>query len=151
MLGFLKRRRFEREARTRIGVQLHRQIKEAFDLNEREASARLQTSFITGVSEERATERHLRHICDGVLHNKLYEILIRQLAALEVAQSMSDQDSKIPGSGISPAESSRLFEIGRKAGFSDPACFIPFHGKAANNLKKYLLGDELDHRPLDEF
>lgn len=69
MLGFLKRRRFEREARTRIGVQLPRQIKEAFDLNEREASARLQTSFITGVSGERATDRHLRHICDGVLHN----------------------------------------------------------------------------------
>lgn len=161
MFGFLKRRKIEREARRRIGIELHRQIKEAFDLNERQTSARLQTSFvpgyiyyfvytgfstITGIPGERATDKHLRWICDGVLPNKLYEIFNRQLAKIEIAKGMAEQNRKIRGTQISPFEMIRLFEIGGEAGFSDSDCFIPLAGRKANNLKRYLLG-ELDDKP----
>lgn len=161
MLAYLKRWRVERVARTRIGVELHRQIKEAFNLNEEQTSVRLQTSFcvgyiygfvrigfatITGISGERATDKHLRHICDGVLPGKLYEIFSRQLAALEIARQMEDQDKKIPGMQVSPTDLIGLFEAGGEAGFSDAGCFASLSGQRANNLTKYLVG-ELDDRP----
>ena len=41
---------------------------------------------ITGVSGERAVNKYIRQILDGVLPNKLYEIFNGQLAALEVAK-----------------------------------------------------------------
>ncbi len=180
MLRFITRWKVEREARERIGTELHRQIKEAFDLNEAETSARLQTSFcvgyiywfvrlgfstITGVVGERATDKHLRHICDGVLPGKLYEIFNRQLAALEVARQMGDQERerKLKGTAISPAEAIKLYEIGSEAGAADGSCFMPLgffyehklHGlnlpattSKPDNLKRYLTDQQLSYKPL---
>jgi len=97
MFTFFKRRKAELDTRTKIGVELHRQIKEAFDQNEMETSARLMTFFtagyvygfvrigfftLTGVRGEQATDKHIRRICDGVLPNKLWENLDRKLSAL---------------------------------------------------------------------
>lgn len=176
MLGLLRRWRLEREARKRIGIELHRQVKEAFELDEAGTSRRLQTSFcvgyiyyfvrlgfstITGVVGERAADKHLRHICDGVLPKKLYEIFSRQLSALEVARGMQDQNKKIIGFDISPAEVIKLFETGGEAGAADGTCFMPLgpiieHKLSGmnlppttskpDNLKRYLTGQELNHR-----
>lgn len=166
MLDFLKRRKIEQGACKLIGVELHRQIKEAFDLNERETSARLQTSFtagyiywfvrigfttITGVSGERPTDKYLRQICDGVLSRKLFEILNRQLAALQLARNIDETSTiRSQGSAISPTAAIQLFEIGTEAGASDAGCFVPLSGKRADNLRKYLLGEKLDYKPITE-
>lgn len=181
MLGFIRRWKLEREARTRIGIELHRQIKEAFDLNEAETSARLQTSFcvgyiywfvrlgfstITGVVGECATDKHLRYICDGVLPGRLYDIFNRQLAALEVARQMSNEERerKLKGIVFSPAEAIRLYEIGSEAGAADGSCFMPLgplykhklHSldlpvtiSKPDNLRRYLAGQELKYKPLE--
>jgi len=178
MLRFLSRWKLEREARKRIGIELHRQIKEAFELDETGTSTRLQSSFcvgyiyyfvrlgfstITGVIGERAADKHLRHICDGVLPKRLYEIFSRQLAALEVARQMEDQNKKITGSNISPAETIKLFETGGEAGAADGSCFMPLGPiyehklrrmnlpsttSKPDNLRRYLTGQDLDYRPL---
>jgi hypothetical protein len=178
MLGFLNRWKLEREARKRIGIELHRQIKEAFELDETGTSARLQTSFcvgyiyyfvrlgfstITGVIGERAADKHLRHICDGVLPKKLYEIFSRQLAALEIARQMEDQNKKIMGSNISPAETIKLFETGGEAGAADGSCFMPLGPiyehklrgvslpsttSKPDNLRRYLTGQDLNYKSL---
>lgn len=159
MFGFLKRRKAERDARDKIGIELHRQIKEAFEQNEQETSVRLSTFFtagytygfvrigfahITGVSGECATDKHIRHICDGVMPNKLYEILDQKLKELEIARRT---DGKIPGSKVSRSEAIKLFEIGAEMGMSDTECFNYFFGSKANNLTKFLVG-ELDDLPL---
>ncbi len=178
MLGFLKRWKLEREARKRIGIELHRQIKEAFELDETGTSTRLQTSFcvgyiyyfvrlgfstITGVIGERAADKHLRHICDGVLPKRLYEIFSRQLAALEVARQMEDQNKTITGSNISPAETIKLFETGGEAGAADGSCFMPLGSiyehklrwinlpsttSKPDNLRRYLAGQDRNYGPL---
>ena len=170
MLRFLSRWKLEREARKRIGIELHRQIKEAFELDETGTSTRLQSSFcvgyiyyfvrlgfstITGVIGKRAADKHLRHICDGVLPKKLYEIFSRQFAALEVARQMEDQNKKITGSNISPAETIKLFETGGEAGAADGSCFmslgpiyehklrgmnLPSTTSKPDNLRRYLTG-----------
>ena len=162
MLGFFKRRRIEREACTKIGLELHRQIKEAFEVNEQQTAQRLHTSFIagyfyyfvrmgfftiTGIPGERAADKYLRQIFDGVLPNKLYEIFNGQLAALEVASSMEDQNRKIRGTQISPSDAKQLFEAGAKFGMSDGTCLSSIYSSGPNSLKQYLIG-ELDDLPV---
>ena len=157
MFTFLKRRRAELDARTTIGIELHRQLKEAFDQNEMETSSHLLTFFtagylygfvrlgfftLTGVSGEEATDKHMRRICDGVLPNKLWDDLNRKLEALNIAVGMDDQQKTIRrGSGLTPAESIKLFEDGTKIGGHDAS--YTFRGTRAQNLKRYLVG-ELD-------
>lgn len=124
---------------------------------------RLGFSTITGVIGERAADKHLRHICDGVLPKKLYEIFSRQLAALEIARQMQDQNKKITGSNISPAEAITLFETGGEAGAADGSCFMPLGPiyehklrgmnlpattSKPDNLRRYLTGQDLNYRLL---
>lgn len=158
MFTFFKRRRAELDARTKIGVELHRQIKEAFDQNEQETSTRLMTFFtagyvygfvrigfftLTGVSGEQATDKHIRRICDGVLPNKLWENLDRKLAALEIAKGMDEPHKKLRDSDLMPAEAIKSFEDGTKIGVHDASFSETFRGNWAHNLKRYLVG-ELD-------
>lgn len=152
MFGFLKRRKMEREACTKIGIELHRQIKSAFDENETETGTRLQSfftvgylySFVTisfttlGLDGGQAADKHLKYICDGVLPGKLYEIFSRLLAALELAK---DLDKK---------EEIKQFEVGIEAGASDASCFDPWSDTKANNLRKHLVGEKLKYAPLPE-
>ena len=163
MLGFFKRRRKEREACSKIGVELHRQIKEAFEENEEQTAQRLHTSFIagyfyyfvtmgfftiTGASGERAANKYIRQILDGVLPNKLYEIFNGQLAALEVAKSIEDQNRKIRGTQTSPSDVKQLFETGAKFGMSDGTYLSSSYSSGPNSLKQYLIG-ELDDLPVN--
>jgi hypothetical protein len=159
MFTYLKRRRAELAARTKIGIELKRQIKEAFDQNELETSTRLMTFFtagyiygfvrigfftLTGVSGEEATDKHIRRICDGVLPGKLWDDLARKLEALELARGMDDQQKTIRrGSSLTPAEGIKLFEDGTKIGLHDASYSETFRGNWAHNLKRYLVG-ELD-------
>ena len=159
MFKFLKRRRAELDAREKIGIELHRQIKEAFDQNELETSTRLMTFFtagyvwgfvrhgffaLTGVMAEQAFDKHIRHICDGVLPNKLWENLDRKLAAYEIAQDMDDQHKKLRDSDLTPAEAIKSFEVGLEMGFSDVRhCWGLVRSERANQLMK-----ELDIPPL---
>lgn len=157
MFAFFNRRKVELDARKKIGVALHHQITEAFNQNELETSMRLDTFFtagyvlgfvregfftLTGVMGERATDKHIQRICDGVLPNKLWENLDRKLTALEIAKGMDDQAKhKKRGSGPTPAESLKLFEDGVNIGLHDAS--YTFGGTWAHNLTRYLVG-ELD-------
>lgn len=159
MFTFLKRRRAELDARTKIGVALHCQIKEAFEKNELEASKRLLSFFtagyvvgfvrigfftITGVSGEKPADKHIRHICNGVLPGKLWEDMTRKFEALKLARGMDDQQRKIRrGSRLTPAESIDLFENAVKIGLYDGSYPDAFRENWAHNLTNYLVG-ELD-------
>lgn len=159
MFKFLKQRKAEQSARKKIGVELHRQIKEAFDQNEEETAARLQTPFTVGYiywfvrmgfstlgfNGEQKTDKHLKFICDGVIPKKLYDIFQRQLAAMEIAKGIEDKNKIIRGTTITPADVTKLFEAGATAGMSDAKCCIPLLGSKANNLKRYLLGEKISH------
>lgn len=158
MFTFFRRRRAELDARTKIGVELHRQIKEAFEQDELATSTRLMTFFtagyvygfvrigfftLTGVSGEAATDKHIRHICDGVLPNKLWGSLDRKLAALAIAKGMDNQHKKLLDSDLTPAEAIKSFEDGTKIGFHDASFSETFRGNWAHKLTEYLVG-ELD-------
>ncbi|MDD5472121.1 MAG: hypothetical protein PHP05_09435, partial [Sideroxydans sp.] len=70
-----------------------------------------------------------------------------QLAALEVARSMADQNKKIRGTQISPSDAQQLFEAGAKFGMSDGTCLSSNYSSGTNSLKQYLIG-ELDDLPV---
>ena len=161
MFTFLKRRRAELDARKKIGIALHRQIKDAFEQDEEETARRLMTFFTAGyvygfvrigfstlisVSGERATDRHIRHICNGVLPGKLWENLNRKLAALEIARNMDDQHKKLRSSDLTPAEGIKLFEAGFELGFRDASYSETFQRSFAFNLRKFLVGELDDYR-----
>lgn len=159
MLRLFKRRKNEREACSKIGIELHRQIKEAFKVNEQQTTERLYTSFmvgyfyyfvrmgfftITGIPGEQAADKHLQQILDKVLPNKLYEIFNDQLAALEVARNIKEQNEKIGGMEISPSAAIQLFEAGAKFGMYDGTHLSSIYSGGPNSLKRYLIG-ELDN------
>ena len=158
MFGFLKNRKVIKEARVKIGVELHRQIKEALYQDERAAAEKLSTVFVVGyiywfirmgfsyqaIDGGTVVDKQLKLICDGVLPNKLYDIFQRQMAALEVAQSTKDQDAPIRGTTVSPAQLTKLFETGVEVGAFDAMSL----SSKPNNLKRYLLGQGLQYQPV---
>jgi hypothetical protein len=158
MFGFLKNRKAISEARAKIGVELHRQIKEALIQDERTATEKLSTVFIVGyiywfvsggfscqgIDGGAVVDKQLRLVCDGVMPNKLYDIFQRQMAALEIAKGMKDQDALIRGANISPAQIAKLFETGTEVGVFDAMSL----SAKPNNLRNYLLGQRLQYQPL---
>lgn len=160
MFKFLKRRKAERNACKKIGIELHRQIKEALDQNEGEAAARLQTSFTVGYiysfvrtsfstlgfDEKQKTDKYMKLICDGVIPKKLYDIFQRQSAAIVIAQGMEDKNKIIRGTTITPADVAKLFKIGAAAGMFDATS----SRSKVNSLERYLLGEKVGNFPLSE-
>lgn len=156
MFDFFKNRKALRDARTEIGVVLHRQIRDAIRQDEHSASEKLSTSFSVGYiswiikagfswrgfDDDSILEKHLKHICDGVIPNRLYDIFQRQLDALEIAHGMKDQASKIKGTNVSPAEVVELFELGSEVGLYD-GMHLSEH---TCNFKNYLLGQPLIYK-----
>ena len=153
MFGFLKKRKAINDARNVIGVELHRQIKEALSQNEAMATQKLSTVFTPGyvywfvrmgfssqgIDGGQVIDKQLPIVCDGVIPGKLNDIVQRQLAALDVAQSMEDQTKPICGTSMSPSQLTELFELGLKAGSYDATCL----SSHPINFKKYLLGQQL--------
>lgn len=164
MFKFLRERKAERDACTKIGVELHRQIRQAFESNESETGIRLRSFFTVGylysfvrigfvtlgINGEQATDKHLKYICDGVIPKRLYDIFSRMLASLELAKSMDNKTKVIPGSDITPPEAITQFEIGMAAGAFDADCFRSLSDRKTDNLKKYLLGEKLEYSPLPD-
>lgn len=159
LFGFLKRRRAIAAASTKIGVALHRQIKEALDEDESRTGENLSTAFVVGyihwfvrlgfstqgIDAERLIDKELRVICNGVMPSgKLYEIFERQLAALEIAKGLKDQNRVVVGKSWTPAQMLKLFETGSEVGLWDGTCIRA----QPNNLKRYLLGQEMQYRRL---
>lgn len=154
MFGFFRRRRLVAEARTKIGIELHRQLKEALHADERVTEKNLSTVFVVGylywfvrmgfthlgIDGGSVVDKQLRPICDGVLPNKLYEIFERQMAALKIAQGMNDQTAQIRGANVTPAQLTELFEKGSKVGAFDGS----YVEAKPSNLKAYLLGQDID-------
>jgi hypothetical protein len=144
---FSNQKKVEKEAADRIGVELHRQIRAALERGGKEVESRTISFFIAGylfgfiragftiqgIPGEQAADKYVRHICDGVIPKRLYEIFERYLAALELAKSL---DKK---------EEIEQFEVGVNVGIYDSAVFNPLSGVQANNLFKYLASQELQY------
>ena len=156
MFGFFRNRRAIRDARTKIGIDLHRQIRDALAQDEKNTAEMLSTSFTAGyiywfvrlafdclgVNGERAVESELQHICDGVLSKKLYDIYNRQMAALQLATTIKDEDRVLPGVKFSPAQAIAQYDLASKAARYD-APLVSLQAIKASNLTKYLLGQKL--------
>ena len=155
MFGFLKNRLLIDETRTKIGVELHRQIREALLQDERATTENLSTAFTpgyiywfihggftySGIEGTSVVDKHLRRICDGVIPDKLYSIFNSQLSALGIAQSMTSQDSPIRGTSITPTQLTELFEHGSLIGGHDAGEYFNSNRRPVN-LKRYLLGQK---------
>ena len=153
MFGFFKTRKAISDARNLLGVELHRQLSEALAQNESLAVERLSTSFTPGyiywfvrsgfsaqgLDGAKIVDDQLRSICDGVLPGKLYKIFESQLAAVQIAKSMSNQASPTPGTRVSPIQSIEFFELGTKAAMYDSRSLSSRPG----NFKRYLLGQQV--------
>lgn len=156
MFGFLKKRREIQAARTKIGVDLHRQIRDALNADDKGASQRLSSSFTVGyiytfvrcgfmslgIDAESEVNAQVRHICDGVIPGRLYKIYSDQAAALELASQMKEQDKKILNAGLTPADVSKAFELGVRAGTYD-APLVSIQSMPPDNLRRYLLNETL--------
>ena len=156
MFGFFKARKAISDARNVVGTELHRQLAEALEQNESLATQKLSTAFtpgyiywfvrlgfsVQGVDGGKIVDDQLRQVCDGVLPGKLYKIFESQLAALQVAKSMSNQAAPIPGTKVSPKQLVELFELGTLAAVHDARVL----SSRPSNFKKYLLGQQV-HAP----
>ena len=171
MLGFLKKRRELREAQTKIGIDLHRQILNALEADDWEtddwetdnwetddhsANKRLSSTFTAGyiyafvrgafmslgIDAEKDINTKIRYICDGVIPVKLYKIFSNQAAALALARQMDDQHKKILNTGLSPAEVSMEFAMGIQAGTYD-APLVSIQSSPPDNLRRFLLKETL--------
>lgn len=156
MFGFFERRKAIKDARARIGVELHRQLKAAISQDERLTEKNLSSAFtvgyiywfvrmgfsLQGIDGGEVVDEQLKLVCDGVMPSgKLHEIFQRQLAALETAQGMKDQTSPMGLGEILPADLTKLFEAGAEAGLSDAAAL----SANPSNFKHYLVGEKLHY------
>jgi hypothetical protein len=153
---FLKSRRKLREARTKIGVDLHRQVRIAFMTDDKVASERLATSFTVGyvysfirngfyslgVDADSSIETQVRRVCDGILPGKLYNIFSSQREALNFARGMKDQDSEILNTGRTPSDVAVMFVHGCNAGVYD-APLVSTQIAPPDNLRRFLLNENL--------
>lgn len=168
---FFKKRKLKKLAADRIGKELHRQIISAFERNEKETGVRLTTAFTSGyiygiirmgfanqrikLGDGMEGEKYIKSVCNGVLPNRLYESIHRNLSAIE-------HENKIGKKGIM-----EMFEKGLEVGASDSRYFSVFLGdddeelndifehlagmNEPNNLYSYLIGEEenIKYAPLE--
>lgn len=146
----------------KIGVEIHRQLFAALNIDEPEASSRISSAFIVGylygfvrtgfsshgytviegppvryIAEE-LTDKYLKYICNGVLPGKLHNIFKQQMSALELAKELGKTDEI------------ELFENGTYAGVYDAGVFSSYDPNPAENLFKFLTNEELDYVPFSE-
>lgn len=157
MFAFLKQRRVFRDARTKIGIDLHRQIRDALASDHLGTEERLSSTFTVGyvlsfvrdsfsnlgARSPKAIDSDIHYICDGVIPRKLYKIYSDQGAALRLAGGMEDQDKMIANTGLSPAGVTQMFELGCQAGSCD-AQLVSLQATPADNLRRFLLSEALN-------
>lgn len=141
-----------KDAIRRIGVAIHRQIFDALATNEPEAGMRVSSFFTTGYlygfirlgfthqgyDGEELADKYFRRICNGVLPGRLYDIVQKHFAALDLAKELG-RDGEIT-----------LFETGIEAGAYDAGAFDVVSPVGARNLFKFLINEDLDYNPLPE-
>lgn len=156
MPSIFKQRREVNAARTKIGIDLHRQIRTAVMAEDLAASERLSSSFTVGyihsftrdaffslgLDQTHKLESHIKFICNGILHRKLFIIYSNQTAALAIAYDMQEQDKHIFYSGMTPMEVVKRFELGAESGSYD-APLVANDLTPPDNLRRYLLGEPL--------
>lgn len=156
MFGFLKKRRELRDAQTKIGIDLHRQILDALKRDNHGVTERLNSSFTTGyiytfvrssficlgVDSEKEINSRIRDICNGVIPKKLYETFSNQATALELALKMKDQNKIILDTGLTPADVTEGFNLGAQAGAYD-APLVSIQSMPPDNLRRFLLKETL--------
>lgn len=156
MFSFFKKRREIQDARTKIGIDLHRQIRAALMSDDSGATKKLSSSFTVGyiysfvrdsffslgMDASDSLESHIKFICNGVIPGKLYKIYSNQGAALALAREMKDQNREILNSGVSPAEVTKLFALGARSGSYD-APFVSIQSTPPDNLRRFLLNESL--------
>lgn len=156
MFSFFRKRREIQDARTKIGIDLHRQIRSALLSDESVTTKRLSTSFTVGyiyafvrdsffslgIDASDSLDSHIDYICNGVIPGKLYKIYSDQASALALAREMTDQDKEILDSGLSPALIAKLFALGAKSGSYD-APLVSIESTPPDNLRRFLLNEPL--------
>ncbi len=142
----------EKRVADKIGVELHRQLYKAMEVNEDETRKNLASVFTTGyiigftrmgfvtsgLSGDRA-EKYIKYICNGVMPKKLHRIFKTQISFLDMYAKSGEQHLK---RDVDP------FEVGLKAGYSDAEMFSGVN-QCDDNFKKYLMNEELDY--IDSF
>ena len=156
MFSFFKKRREIQDARTQIGIALHRQIRDALKRDDFGATKRLSSSFTVGyihafvrdaftslgVDASNDLDSHIKFICNGVIPGKLHKIYSDQGAALMLARDMKDQNKEILNLGITAADVSKLFALGaRSAGYDAP--LVSVQSSPPDNLRRFLLDEPL--------
>ena len=156
MFSFFKKRREIKDARTKIGIDIHRQILKALTQDESGATKRLSSSFTVGyihafvrdsffslgIDATDNLDAHIKYICDGVIPGKLHKIYSDQGAALAMAREMDDQDKEILNSGLSPALITKLFALGSRSGNYD-APLVSIEFTPPDSLRRFLLNESL--------
>ena len=156
MFAFFKKRREIQDARTKIGIDLHRQVREALKQDESGATKRLSSSFTVGyiyafvrdsffslgVDPTDNLDSQIKQICDGVIPGKLHRIYSDQKAALALAREMKNQDDEILNSGLSPALITKLFTLGARSGSYD-APLVSIECTPPDNLRRFLVNESL--------
>ena len=156
MFSFFKKRREIQDARTKIGIDLHRQIREALMHDEPGTTKRLSSSFTVGyiyafvrdgffslgVDAAGSLDSQIKYICDGVIPGKLHKIYSDQGAAIALAREMKDQNKEVLNSGVSPAEVTKLFALGASSASYD-APLVSVQSTPPDNLRRFLLNEPL--------
>ena len=156
MFSFFKKRRKIQDARTKIGIELHRQIREALMHDEQGTTNKLSSSFTVGyiyafvrdgffslgVDAADNLDSHIEYICEGVIPGKLHKIYSDQGAALALAREMKDQNKEILNSGVSPAEVTKLFVLGARSASYD-APLVSIQSTPPDNFRRFLLNEPL--------
>lgn len=141
-----------KEAANRIGVEIHRQLIEALQTDELSASNNLSSAFTAGYltgfiwfgftsqgyEGEKLLNKYTKHIFNGVLPGKLYDIFNKQYAALELAKQLGKTDEI------------ELYEKAIQVGVYDSGVFNVFNHNEANNLFNYLTNQELQYEEMPE-
>ena len=146
---FGKKRKFRKVA-DRIGEVVHLQILQSFEKKEGIlgssnemvfVSGYLQTFVYVGLSDIGCRDlsvhsKYIKHICNGVLPNRLWDIYQRGEALSELSQSGERQEF---------IEARKVYELSKDAGISDAHEFF-YNGTPPKNLANYLIGQPV-HGP----
>lgn len=156
MLGLFIKGKRDKEIANQIGAEIHSQIAEAFEIDEAGTGERLTKSFTAGYidtfvsfafllyletenpsyknhdASQRLRSKYIKHICDGVMPRKLYEIVTRQKTAVELTGSID--------TGAVTNSDSKEFVLDTIESFKAGAIIsIP----SARNLTRFLTSQEL--------
>jgi hypothetical protein len=126
---------------TTVGSELHRQIVDAFETNQKEAEVRLNdlttTGYLFGFINEKTqthadiepTDELFAHIFEGILPNKLSLIFKRNHERLVLAKEVNGLEAEVAN-----------FDLGVSAGKSDAQKTSNY--ESPHNLNRYLTGQK---------